>query len=151
MFWKHIILDQLASNKCVHIMCKDLYELKLFFLLMKIHSFKTTLTFSACQCNNHAKKCQFNMDLYRVQKSGGVCINCRHNTMGRYCHYCREGFYRDKKKDIKHRKACKGDWLYACQRTRFLLLLKCDDMASFSICMALSMKIPWLVLKCSFF
>ena len=65
---------------------------------------------SACNCNLHASKCRFNMELYQLSgyKSGGVCRNCRHNTAGRNCNYCQEGFYRDKSKDITHRKACKG-------------------------------------------
>ena len=65
---------------------------------------------SACNCNLHASKCRFNMELYQLSgyKSGGVCRNCRHNTAGRNCNYCQEGFYRDKSKEITHRKACKG-------------------------------------------
>lgn len=50
------------------------------------------------------------MELYKLsgRKSGGVCLNCRHNTAGRHCHYCKEGYYRDLSKAISHRKACKG-------------------------------------------
>ena len=50
------------------------------------------------------------MELYKLsgRKSGGVCLNCRHNTAGRHCHYCKEGYYRDLAKPISHRKACKG-------------------------------------------
>ncbi|MGH0117114.1 UNVERIFIED_CONTAM: hypothetical protein FKN15_030959 [Acipenser sinensis] len=50
------------------------------------------------------------MELYKLsgRKSGGVCLNCRHNTAGRHCHYCKEGFYRDLTKTITHRKACKA-------------------------------------------
>nr|XP_009672469.1 PREDICTED: netrin-1 [Struthio camelus australis] len=64
---------------------------------------------SACNCNLHARRCRFNMELYKLsgRKSGGVCLNCRHNTAGRHCHYCKEGFYRDLTKPISHRKACK--------------------------------------------
>ncbi|XP_038064275.1 netrin-1-like isoform X2 [Patiria miniata] len=63
-----------------------------------------------CNCNLHARKCRFNMELYKLsgRKSGGVCLNCRHNTAGRYCHYCKEGFYRDEAKPVTHRKACKA-------------------------------------------
>ncbi|XP_031419924.1 netrin-1a isoform X3 [Clupea harengus] len=63
----------------------------------------------ACNCNLHARRCRFNMELYKLsgRKSGGVCLNCRHNTAGRHCHYCKEGYYRDMAKPISHRKACK--------------------------------------------
>lgn len=65
---------------------------------------------SACNCNLHARQCRFNMELFKLSgdKSGGVCFKCRHNTDGRNCHYCREGFYRDPTKSITHRRACKG-------------------------------------------
>ncbi|XP_058259780.1 netrin-1a isoform X1 [Hemibagrus wyckioides] len=64
----------------------------------------------ACNCNLHARRCRFNMELYKLsgRKSGGVCLNCRHNTAGRHCHYCKEGYYRDMSKPITHRKACKA-------------------------------------------
>ncbi|XP_008199140.1 netrin-1 [Tribolium castaneum] len=63
----------------------------------------------ACECNQHARRCRFNMELYKLsgRVSGGVCLKCRHYTAGRHCHYCREGFYRDPTKQITHRKACK--------------------------------------------
>lgn len=68
---------------------------------------------TACNCNLHARRCRFNMELYKLsgRKSGGVCLNCRHNTAGRHCHYCKEGYYRDLSKPISHRKACKGSAL----------------------------------------
>ncbi|KAK2706400.1 hypothetical protein QYM36_016444 [Artemia franciscana] len=49
------------------------------------------------------------MELYKLsgRVSGGVCLKCRHNTAGRYCHYCKEGYYRDPSKPITHKKACK--------------------------------------------
>ncbi|XP_059352804.1 netrin-1-like isoform X2 [Daphnia carinata] len=64
----------------------------------------------ACNCNLHARRCRFNMELFKLSGriSGGVCLKCRHNTAGRYCHYCKEGYYRDPAKPITHRKACKG-------------------------------------------
>ncbi|XP_076842951.1 netrin 2 [Brachyhypopomus gauderio] len=63
-----------------------------------------------CNCNLHARRCRFNMELFKLsgRKSGGVCMNCRHNTAGRHCHYCKEGFYRDLGRTITHRKACKA-------------------------------------------
>ena len=64
----------------------------------------------ACNCNNHARRCRFNMELYQLSGgvSGGVCLKCRHNTAGRHCHYCKEGYYRNPKKPITHRKACES-------------------------------------------
>ncbi|XP_053949186.1 netrin-B-like [Anastrepha ludens] len=62
-----------------------------------------------CQCNGHARRCRFNLELYKLsgRVSGGVCYNCQHDTTGRYCHYCREGYYRDSSKPPNHRKICK--------------------------------------------
>ncbi|XP_064101677.1 netrin-1-like [Macrobrachium rosenbergii] len=50
------------------------------------------------------------MELFKLsgRVSGGVCHRCRHNTAGRHCHYCKEGFYRDSNNPITHRKACKA-------------------------------------------
>ncbi|MGH0161899.1 UNVERIFIED_CONTAM: hypothetical protein FKN15_050621 [Acipenser sinensis] len=63
----------------------------------------------SCQCNLHSTRCRFNMELYQLsgRRSGGVCLGCRHNTAGRHCHYCKEGFTRDQTKPLTHRKACK--------------------------------------------
>ncbi|XP_032447087.1 netrin-1 [Lynx canadensis] len=68
------------------------------------------LLLTACNCNLHARRCRFNTELYKLsgRKSGGVCLNCRHNTAGRHCHYCKEGYYRDMGKPVTHRKACKA-------------------------------------------
>lgn len=56
------------------------------------------------------------MDLYRTSghTSGGVCVRCRHNTDGRNCHLCKDGYYRDTAKVIGHRKACKGQQVHTC-------------------------------------
>ncbi|OQR72738.1 netrin-1-like [Tropilaelaps mercedesae] len=64
---------------------------------------------SACQCHGHSRACRFNMELYKLSgfRSGGVCVKCRHNTAGRYCHNCREGYYRDTTLPATHRRACK--------------------------------------------
>ncbi|XP_010115613.1 PREDICTED: netrin-1-like, partial [Chlamydotis macqueenii] len=78
-------------------------------LVRKILKRYIELNHAPCNCNLHARRCRFNMELYKLsgRKSGGVCLNCRHNTAGRHCHYCKEGFYRDLSKPISHRKACK--------------------------------------------
>lgn len=64
----------------------------------------------ACNCNQHAKRCRFDQEIYRLSgyRSGGVCLNCRHNTAGRNCHLCKPGFVRDSSLPISHRKACKS-------------------------------------------
>lgn len=67
-----------------------------------------------CQCNGHARRCRFNLELYKLsgRVSGGVCYNCQHDTTGRYCHYCREGYYRDATKPPNHRKVCKREFSF---------------------------------------
>jgi len=64
----------------------------------------------ACNCNGHARKCRFNMELFKLsgRKSGGVCLNCRHNTAGRNCQHCKQGYYRDTTKPTHHKKVCKA-------------------------------------------
>lgn len=85
---------------------------------------------AACNCNLHARRCRFNKELYLLSRrtSGGVCLKCRHNTAGRFCHYCKESYYRDYSKPITHRKACKGR-----------LQNKCNDLLLCSSCTLL----PW--------
>lgn len=41
-------------------------------------------------------------------KSGGVCIDCQHNTAGRSCDYCREGYTRDLTQPMTSINACQG-------------------------------------------
>ncbi|XP_037675134.1 netrin-5 [Choloepus didactylus] len=65
-----------------------------------------------CSCNQHARRCRFNTELFRLSggHSGGVCERCRHHTAGRHCHYCQPGFWRDPSQPLTSRKACR-----ACQ------------------------------------
>ncbi|XP_006770047.1 PREDICTED: netrin-5 [Myotis davidii] len=65
-----------------------------------------------CSCNQHARRCRFNSELFRLSggRSGGVCERCRHHTAGQPCHYCQPGFWRDPDQPITSRKACR-----ACQ------------------------------------
>lgn len=67
--------------------------------------------FPACNCNNHSRQCRFNKELYLLsgRKSGGICIQCKHNTVGRYCSYCKETFYRDPNLPMTHPDICKGN------------------------------------------
>lgn len=69
--------------------------------------------FPACNCHNHSRQCRFNKELYLLsgRKSGGICVQCKHNTVGRYCSYCKETFYRDSNLPITHPDICKGKLL----------------------------------------
>ncbi|XP_007956306.1 netrin-5 [Orycteropus afer afer] len=64
---------------------------------------------ASCSCNQHARRCRFNAELFRLSggRSGGVCERCRHHTAGRHCHYCQPGFWRDPSQPITSRKACR--------------------------------------------
>lgn len=69
-----------------------------------------SILYSVCNCNLHARRCRFNMELYQLsgEKSGGICVHCRHNTAGRNCNYCRQGYYKDPDLPITHHKVCKA-------------------------------------------
>ncbi|XP_068611850.1 netrin-1 [Brachionichthys hirsutus] len=62
----------------------------------------------ACECNGHSGKCRFSMEVFQQsgRRSGGVCQKCRHNTAGRHCQYCQNGYARDHSKPLNHRKPC---------------------------------------------
>lgn len=63
---------------------------------------------AACECNGHSNKCRFSMEVFQQsgRRSGGVCQKCRHNTAGRHCQYCQNGYTRDHSKSLNHRMAC---------------------------------------------
>lgn len=50
-----------------------------------------------CECNNHAQRCRFSQDLYEASggRSGGVCVDCKHHTMGPKCDQCAPGYQRN--------------------------------------------------------
>nr|XP_061796460.1 usherin-like [Nerophis lumbriciformis] len=65
-----------------------------------------------CQCHGHARSCHYDA---RVDEQptkqylggGGICDNCTHNTMGRYCEICINGFYRLEQSDPSSVHVCK--------------------------------------------
>lgn len=82
-------------------------------------------TITACNCNLHSTKCIFSKELYDQsgRLTGGVCVNCRHNTAGTNCQNCADGYYRDLSVPLTHRQACKGKTSVNCitHKPEFLL------------------------------
>ena len=58
---------------------------------------------TACECNNHATLCEYN-----VTSSRPVCNLCSHNTTGDNCELCMEGFYHDPDIAIDDIRTCVG-------------------------------------------
>uniref|UniRef100_A0A5K3FDP4 Laminin subunit gamma-1 n=1 Tax=Mesocestoides corti TaxID=53468 RepID=A0A5K3FDP4_MESCO len=49
----------------------------------------------ACECNGNSNHCEFDEDEYRRTGSGGLCVGCGNNTMGKHCETCLPGHYPD--------------------------------------------------------
>ena len=62
---------------------------------VKISRLPIFTLFTACDCNGMSDTCFFDPDLYRQTGRGGHCTNCRGNTDGPHCAYCKPDFYRD--------------------------------------------------------
>jgi hypothetical protein len=55
----------------------------------------TTNACKRCECNTHATRCHFDPTLFlnSGNRSGGICDDCAHSTMGNNCEECRPGYY----------------------------------------------------------
>ncbi|RMX57034.1 hypothetical protein pdam_00006173 [Pocillopora damicornis] len=61
-----------------------------------------------CDCNGHAEECRFDPAAFANSNftSGGVCVNCLHNTVGRKCEKCKPLHFQDPSKDFRDSAAC---------------------------------------------
>ncbi|XP_056130952.1 netrin-4 [Lampris incognitus] len=65
-----------------------------------------------CECHGHADSCHFSQRAWLATHgtSGGVCDNCRHNTVGRRCQRCRYGYHRHPSLPLSSPHACTRCW-----------------------------------------
>ncbi|EEC18262.1 laminin beta 1 chain, putative [Ixodes scapularis] len=61
-----------------------------------------------CNCNGHASRCHFDAAVWERsgRVSGGVCDDCRDNTMGLNCEQCVPFYYKDPQRDPSDPYAC---------------------------------------------
>ena len=61
-----------------------------------------------CECHGHSSRCAFNETVYKQNGglSGGVCLDCAHNTAGIHCEQCSNGFFRNSARSIEDPSVC---------------------------------------------
>ncbi|GFT24271.1 laminin subunit alpha [Trichonephila clavipes] len=76
-----------------------------------------------CNCFGHSDECEYSEEIDRERRSldihghyegGGVCQNCRHNTMGINCNQCKPTFFRPYGKLLNATDVCQ---LSVCNKT----------------------------------
>ncbi|XP_060070524.1 usherin-like [Ylistrum balloti] len=104
------------GDKCDQ--CDPLYNSKPFKKGDQINAYNC----KACQCYGHASSCVYDksLDLFPADHDlggGGLCINCQHNTAGRFCDTCQPLYYRPVGKSMFDEDVCT---LCLCDRTGIL-------------------------------
>ena len=63
---------------------------------------------TGCDCNGHAEECRFDPAVFAASGnvSGGVCVSCLHNTVGRKCEKCKPLHFQDPSKDFRDEDSC---------------------------------------------
>ncbi|XP_076801966.1 netrin-G1-like isoform X1 [Clavelina lepadiformis] len=56
----------------------------------------------SCNCNRHSERCEV------LTGFGNTCVDCRHNTEGRNCYYCRQEFYKRPNTSLDDPDICKA-------------------------------------------
>ncbi|XP_016089009.1 netrin-4-like isoform X1 [Sinocyclocheilus grahami] len=78
-----------------------------------------------CECHGHAESCHFSQRMWLSTggNSGGVCDNCQHNTVGRWCQRCHTGYHRHPARPLNSPHACIRCW---CDPVGSVLVLSGD-------------------------
>ncbi|XP_075303536.1 LOW QUALITY PROTEIN: netrin-4 [Perca flavescens] len=65
-----------------------------------------------CQCHGHADSCHFSQRAWLSSggTSGGVCDDCRHDTVGRRCQRCRHGYHHHPSLSLNSPHTCTRCW-----------------------------------------
>ncbi|XP_046390071.1 laminin subunit alpha-like [Ischnura elegans] len=76
-----------------------------------------TFVCEPCNCFGHSDECEYDLAVEKMRQSldihgkyegGGVCKNCKHNTMGINCNHCKPGYYRPYNTPLNATDGCKS-------------------------------------------